>query len=116
MMGLMTESFRKNKIGIILMVISSFCVCIGQLYWKMSNAEDALYLAMGFLLYGIGAVVMIAAYKYGSLSVLQPILSINYIFSMLIGFVVLNEQITYLKCLGILIIMLGIFFIGGGDE
>lgn len=64
------------------MIISSFCVCIGQLLWKFAVNGNIEYLLSGFALYGIGVLSMIIAYKFGSLSVLQPILSINYIISL----------------------------------
>ncbi|MGG7151226.1 EamA family transporter [Clostridium neonatale] len=112
----MLESFRKNKIGISLMLISSICVCIGQLLWKISNSKGIMYLLGGFMFYGLGALIMIIAYKYGSLSVLQPMLSLNYIFSLILAKTILNEEITLTKLIGILIIMCGVTFIGGGDD
>ena len=71
----MLESIRKNRKGILLMLISSICVCVGQMLWKLSESESIWLLLGGFCCYGIGALVMIVAYKYGSLSVLQPMLS-----------------------------------------
>lgn len=70
----------------------------------------------GFFLYGIGAVTMIIAYKFGKVSILQPILSLNYILSIILGATVLNETITLTKCIGVLGIMLGVLLIAGGDE
>lgn len=112
----MIESFRKNRKGIMLMIISSLCVCIGQLFWKMYPSEGILFLIIGFVLYGIGALIMIIAYRFGSLSVLQPMLSINYILSIILANFILNEPITLLKVIGILIITLGVILIGGGDD
>lgn len=112
----MLKSIKKNKYGIILMVISSICVCLGQLFWKLSIDKGLFYLISGFTLYGLGALIMIIAYKFGSLSVLQPILSLNYVFSIILGMIILNESINILKLLGITIIILGVIFIAGGDE
>jgi drug/metabolite transporter (DMT)-like permease len=112
----MLESIKKNKLGILLMCFSSICVCIGQLLWKLSVDNGLLSLLLGFALYGIGALVMIIAYRYGSLSVLQPILSLNYVFSIILAYVVLNEQITFIKLIGVLIIIAGVILIAGGDE
>ncbi|WP_252237131.1 EamA family transporter [Clostridium sp. ZBS17] len=111
----MFESLRKNKKGIILMIFSSICVCIGQLLWKLSSKES-IYLLLGFLLYGVGAVIMIIAYKFGNLSVLQPMLSMNYVLSIILAKNILNEFITLKKIIGIIIIMVGVILIGGGDE
>ena len=68
----MLESFQKNKKGILLMLVSSICVCVGQLLWKLSAAQGIIVMLVGFCFYGVGALVMIIAYKYGKLSVLQP--------------------------------------------
>ncbi len=113
----MLESLKRNKKGIILMIISSICACTGQMFWKLATSnENIIYLLIGFALYGLGALIMIFAYKFGKLSVLQPMLSLNYILTIILGVVVLNENITLLKVIGILIITTGVFMIGGGDE
>lgn len=112
----MIESLKKNKKGILLMIVSSICACVGQLFWKLSGMENIFYLLVGFALYGLGALVMLYAYKFGKLSVLQPILSLNYVLTIILAATVLHETITLLKVIGILIIMCGVFLIGGGDE
>ena len=73
----MLESFQKNKKGILLMLVSSICVCVGQLLWKLSATQGIIVMLAGFCFYGVGALVMIIAYKYGKLSVLQPMLSLQ---------------------------------------
>ena len=112
----MLESFKKNKKGILLMIVSAVCSCSGQLLWKLSVERGLFFLLAGFGVYGIGALVMIIAYRFGKLSVLQPVLSLNYIISTMLGIFVLKEDITMLKCAGILIIITGVIFIAGGDE
>ena len=111
----MLESIRKNKKGILLMCFSSICVCVGQLLWKLATQGNLPFLLAGFVLYGIGALVMLVAYRFGSLSVLQPVLSLNYVFSILLSATVLKETITLVKCIGVLIIMAGVLLIAGGD-
>ena len=37
----MIDSFRKNRVGIILMLISAICACLGQLLWKI-GAEQGI--------------------------------------------------------------------------
>ncbi len=112
----MIESFKKNKQGIILMICSSICACIGQLFWKLSSTNGALLIFSGFIFYGLGALIMIIAYKFGKLSVLQPILSLNYVLSLVFGFIFLHESVTVLKIIGVLVIMCGVIFIAGGDN
>lgn len=112
----MLESIRKNRKGILLMLISSICVCVGQMLWKLSESESIWLLLGGFCCYGIGALVMIVAYKYGSLSVLQPMLSLNYVLGIVLAAIVLKESISLIKCIGVLVIILGVVSIAGGDE
>lgn len=112
----MLESFQKNKKGILLMLVSSICVCIGQLLWKLSANYGILCLLAGFCFYGVGALAMIIAYKFGKLSVLQPMLSLNYVLSIFLAAIVLKESITLLKCIGVLVIIAGVIMIAGGDE
>jgi len=109
-------SFKKNNIGILLMIFSSLFVCIGQLLWKLSHTNGYIYLIVGFGLYSIGAIIMIIAYKFGSLSVLQPILSLNYVLAIVIAYFFLNETITSHKIFGVFIITFGVVMICIGDE
>ena len=111
----MIDSFQKNKKGILLMLISSICVCIGQLLWKLSTEYGAIPLLLGFCFYGCGALVMIFAYRFGRLSVLQPMLSLNYVLSLFLAAIVLKEAVTAAKCIGVLLIISGVVLIAGGD-
>jgi len=112
------NSLEKNKKGIIMMLCSSLCVCLGQMFWKLADGGEMaiFFLGCGFFLYGIGAVVMVLAYRYGSLSVLQPMLAANYIFAPIIARIVLDEVIEPRRIFAIAVIIIGIMLIGGGDE
>lgn len=112
----MLNSIMKNKTGIILMLVSSICVCTGQLFWKLSINEGFLFLIIGFAFYGIGAIIMLFAYRFGDLSVLQPMLSLNYVLTIILAVSILNETMTLFKVGGILFIIIGVLLIGGGDD
>ena len=112
----MIDSLKANKKGILLMLLSSICVCIGQLFWKLSGDMGALAMIAGFAFYGIGALIMLAAYRFGRLSVLQPMLSLNYALSIVLAAIVLKEEITVMKCIGVLFIIAGVVMIAGGDK
>ena len=112
----MLKSIQMNKKGILLMLVSSLCVCIGQLLWKLSADMGIIVMLAGFLFYGAGALVMLIAYRFGKLSVLQPMLSLNYVLSIILAAVVLKESITILKCIGVIVIIAGVVLIAGGDE
>lgn len=110
------NSLKKNKTGIVLILIASLCTTMGQYLWKMSDTHNLIYILAGFLLYGIGAVGMIIAFRYGSFSVIHPMMSMGYIFAILVGYFMLNEVIGVTKVIGLVLIMLGVAFIGVGDE
>lgn len=112
----MLESIYKNRKGILLMLVSSICVCIGQLLWKLSDRYGIGVMLIGFCFYGVGALVMIIAYRFGKLSVLQPMLSLNYVLSIILAALILKEEITMIKCIGVLVIIAGVLLIAGGDE
>lgn len=111
----MINSLIKNRIGIFLMLLSSLNVVFGQYFWKISD-QNYIFLIIGYFLYGIGAILMIFALKKGKLSVLHPFLSFNYIFSLMIGRLFLDERISSTIILGIVVIMTGVFLIGGSDD
>jgi len=70
----------------------------------------------GFMFYGAGALIMIIAYKFGKLSVLQPMLSLNYVLSIVLAALILHETVTLYKVIGVVIITFGVIMIAGGDE
>ena len=109
-------SLKKNKIGIMIIIFSAICTAFGQYCWKIWEVKGLLTLFIGFILYGIGAVSMIIAFKFGSLSVLHPMLSLGYVFALIIGYFWLGESITITKIIGIIAILIGVALIGMGDE
>ncbi|MEW4372620.1 DMT family transporter [Paenibacillus kandeliae] len=112
----MYSSLMKNKKGILLILVSALLSALGQAAWKMNESFISLELIIGFILYGLGAVVMIIAFRFGSLSVLQPFLSIGYIIALIIGFFYFKENISVHQVIGIFVIILGVILIGGGDD
>ena len=112
----MIQSLRKNKYGILFIITSALLSCGGQLLWKLSTDGNIYYLLGGFFLYGIGALAMIMSYRFGKVSVLQPLLSLNYIISPILGYFVLNEAMSSNKIIGITVIFLGAILIAGGDN
>lgn len=116
MINSFVKSIQKNKKGLLLMLISSVCVCVGQLLWKLSAEKGFIALLVGFAFYGFGALVMILAYRYGRVSVLQPVLSLNYVLSIILAAIVLHENITVMKCIGVIVVTMGVMLIAGGDS
>lgn len=105
-----------KKKGIYLILFSALCVCVGQLFWKLGSTQNDIYfICVGFILYALGALAMIRAYSYGSVSTLQPLLSISYVLSTILGIVIFSEQITFIRFGAILFIVIGAILIGGSE-
>ena len=99
------------------MLSSALLTCCGQLCWKLSaRGGSPLFLLAGFGLYGCGALLMMAAMRFGELSVLHPMLGAGYILSVLLGALVLGEEMTAGKLLGIAVICAGLVCLSGGAE
>lgn len=75
-----------------------------------------LYMFSGFVIFGIGAILMIIAYRYGELSVLQPINSMSYVYSLFLGYAVFYEEITLFKITGVVAILSGVILLSRGSS
>lgn len=105
------------KKGIAIMLSSALLTSVGQLCWKISSTQYFyLFLLSGFVLYGIGALLMIIALRFGNLSVLHPMLSAGYGLSVLLGYFVLHEPIAITKLAGITVIVIGLFCLSIPEE
>lgn len=78
--------------GIILILLSALCTSFGQLLWKIGINSNLFILLIGFVLYGIGALSMIIALKFGELSILHPLMCTGYIFALINGYFFLKEK------------------------
>ena len=104
---------KTGRFGILLMLLCAVCLSIGQFIWKCY--DGLLPLIIGFGIYGLGALSMLCAYRFGSLSVLQPINSVSYVIAAVLGSIFLNEAITPGKVFGIVFIMTGVLFLARGE-
>jgi drug/metabolite transporter (DMT)-like permease len=68
----------------------------------------------GFFLYCLGTMLFIAALRGGELSVLYPLVSVTYIWVAFLSKRFLKEKMNKYKWAGILLIILGVAFIGIG--
>ncbi|WP_368247120.1 EamA family transporter [Clostridium perfringens] len=104
-----------NK-GIILIFFSALCTSFGQLFWKIGVDSNLFLLIIGFVLYGIGALSMILALKFGDLSIIYPLMCTSYIFALINGSLFLKEHISLVQLLGIIVIITGVIFIARGKS
>jgi len=103
---------HKLPIAILLMLLCAACLCLGQLVWKLMPGYNLVYLLGGFAIYVAGALSMIFAFRYGELSVLQPVNSMSYVFAAILAVLILHEKIPPLTIAGIVLIVSGVIVIG----
>ena len=109
------QSIKRNSKGIILILFAAFILATAQLLWALSKL-NVIFLMSGLFLYAIGALSMIVAYRYGSLSVLHPLMSTSYVLSYVYGISFLSEHISYIEIIGLSAIIIGVIFIAIGDR
>lgn len=114
----MTETRATSPIGIFLMVAAAFSTATGQLFWKLAAGGGLFdwHLWVGFVFYGMGAVLMTVAFRFGRLSVLHPLMTIGYVIALVYGVTFLDEPISTSLVIGILLILVGVWLIGGDEH
>ncbi len=115
---------KTKKRAILLVILSTLFICVGQILWKFGidrvvSWVDVLNLPLilGFVFYGVSALVMIIAFKHGELSVLYPILATSYVWIGIFSPLIFEaDVITVYKEIGIGIIVLSVCLIGWGSR
>ena len=108
-----------NNIVIYLMLlVGTLFGAFGGFYLKKSTAKEGVigivlspFLYIGGFSYLISAILNIIVLKYLPYSVVLPLTSITYIWSIVIAHYFLNEKITKIKIYGIIFIIIGAIFI-----
>lgn len=70
----------------------------------------------GLALYGLGALLLVVALKWGELSVLYPIIATGYVWVSLLSMHFFKETMNSWKWLGVASIVLGVSMIGFGSK
>lgn len=69
------------------------------------------YILLGFLLYGVSAILWLGVLSKLDFSFAFPLVSMTYVFALIIGRVVFHETITWERIVGVLFICVGVLFI-----
>ncbi len=72
-------------------------------------------LIAGLALYGLFTLFFIFALRDGELSVVYPIITLNYVWVMLLSVVLFHEALNPFKVCGVAAIMLGVMIVGKGS-
>lgn len=100
------------------MVAAAFSTATGQFFWKLAAGGGLFdwHLWIGFGFYGMGAVLMTVAFRFGRLSVLHPLLTVGYVIALVYGVSFLNEPLTVPLAIGTVLILAGVWLIGGDEH
>jgi len=110
--------------AISLVVIACVIGSFGPIFLKKGSGEFKLkiktlfnkYLIIGLFFYVVSTILFIPALKGGELSVLYPLVATVYIWVTLWSSILLKEKINKYKIIGIVLIILGVGFIGIGGS
>ena len=107
-----------------LVFLASFIGSFGAVFLKSGSghlSSDSIFslllnwrLAVGVTFFVISSVFFITAIRHGELSVLYPMVSLSYVWTMLWSRVFFREPLTRDKFLGVAMILAGICFLGLG--
>lgn len=107
-----------NIIIYLMLLIGTLLGSVGGFYLKKSTAKEGItgiilspFLYLGGFSYLISAILNIIILKYLPYSVVLPLTSITYIWSLIIAYYFLKEKITKVKIYGIICIIIGSIFI-----
>lgn len=114
--------------GIIYAIATAILMSVGQIFFKKSsifieeNGQLSFFLKYlcntwlygGVFIFGIATLLWIKALSFGKMASLYPIQSIAYIAVAILAFYIFKEKISYLNFLGMIIIILGVFFVSQG--
>ena len=115
---------NKSK-GIILMFICTIFTATGQILLKKGtnilvfdifSIITNLPLILGVFFYGIGALLLIYALKHGELNVLYPIVSLTFVWVIILSYIFLKEPLSLYKITGTSTILFGVLLITKGGE
>lgn len=116
---------EQKRRSVFLIILFTFFAATAQVLWKYATialGEHPTPLAIltnveliaGLAVYGMGAVLMIVALQHGELSVLYPLISLNYVWVAIIAVLLFNESMNPAKVAGICVIMAGVAVLGRG--
>ena len=106
-----------------------FCTLFGaaaQILFKLGANElgsgnplamiKSMPLVAGCGLYGISAGLLVLALRDGELSILYPVISLTYIWVMLLSLAIFQESMNLYRLLGVLVIVAGVALLGRGSR
>lgn len=110
--------------SMVLVTVASFIGSFGAVFLKSGSAKLKkglrhvvnLRVAIGVAMYLLSTVFFIWGIKHGELTVLYPLVSLSYVWTLMWSRLFFREPITGFKLLGVAFILVGVCFIGLGNR
>lgn len=106
--------------GFFLILLTTIFTSIGQMFFNFASDDFAFNIQgiifnpnlwFGAIIYGLGIIVLIFGLREGEFTSLFPVLSLSYIWVIVISAIVFQEPITFLKIIGTIVIAAGVSII-----
>ncbi|MBU0457518.1 MAG: hypothetical protein ABH824_00370 [Nanoarchaeota archaeon] len=117
---------QNHKKAFILMIACTLFTSIGQLLWKLGIVKINFSLPLsllnfpfllGFVSYGVGASLMILAFKNGELSILYPLIATSYVWiSIFSPLLFSTDSMNIWKWSGVFMIVFSVSLLGWGSS
>lgn len=109
--------------SMLLVLVASFVGSFGAVFLKLGSAKlhggfwkiFNLQLAIGVTLFMGSSFFFVAGIRHGQLSVLYPMVSLGYVWTLVWSKIFFKEAFTRQKFAGLGLILLGVFFVGMGS-
>ncbi len=103
------------------MVVCTLFTSVAQIFYKFGALRlpeiiTNYHILIGLVLYGIGALILVTAFKFGEVTLLYPIIATSYIWVSILSWIVFSETIGIFKSIGIAFIIIGITVIAFGSK
>jgi len=97
------------KVGLLRIGGTSFLS--GPLRQNVAKLFATPYIVLGFVVYGISAILWLDVLSRLDFSVAFPLVSLTYLFALIIGSVLFHEQVGWSRITGVFLICGGLVFI-----
>ena len=102
-----------------ILLSSSTNTTLGGFFFKKCTSSGDIkgiifspFLYLGGATYLVSAILNIIVLRYLPYSIVLPLTSLTYIWSLILSYLLLNEKITKVKIIGIILILLGAVVLG----
>jgi drug/metabolite transporter (DMT)-like permease len=102
--GQLSLKFGMSKMG-------NFSVSFPSLISVFARAAVNPFILIGVLCYGMGFMVWLVVLAKADVSYAYPMISLGYVFTAVLAWLLLGEQVTVMRFAGILVTCLGVFII-----